>query len=88
MLAKVAVYLGKFVKLSAIFRVVEVVSEISNRKENPASHKRGKKTEESPFAAKEWELVRLTKRNQTQIHSEALIQNYEMPLESHAFGNF
>ena len=51
--------------------------------ENPASHKRGKKTDESPFVAKEWELVRLTKRNQTQIHSEALIQNYQMLLESH-----
>ena len=40
-------------------------------KENPSSHNRGKKTEESPFAAKEWESKQVTQRNRMQIHSEA-----------------
>lgn len=53
------------------------LKDLCQRSRNPVSHKRGKKTEETQH-------TRVTQRNRTEIHSEAWIQNYEMPLESHA----
>ena len=64
---KVTVY--HLMKLTAIFRVEGLVSDRGlalNKKTHLCSHKRGKKTEESPFAAKE----RISQSNRTEIHSE------------------
>ena len=54
-----------------------------NKKTQLYSHKRGEKTEESPFEAKE----RMSQSNRTEILTARYeIQNYKMPLESQAAG--
>ena len=57
-----------FVKVIAIFRVegLCVRGFALNKKTHLYSDKRGKKTEESPFAAKEG----ISQSNRTEIHSE------------------
>ena len=79
MFVKVTVY--RLLKLTEILRVEGLcVSGLTlNKKTNLYSDKRGKKTEESPFVAKQG----ISQSNRTEIHSEVRNSKYyEMQLES------